>query len=104
MTNTADPVIPVVATAAVLATPVGAAIVSAPTTVAPLTDDAGCTYAIQVWVNGQNSQPTNATSWNHNSDGSLDIYDASGCLVASYPSSKWDSVQIVLISSAPNAS
>lgn len=75
-----------------------------PTEVAPLTDAAGCTYAIQVWVGSQNTQPTNAASWIRNADGSLDLYDAVGCLVAGYPSGGWASVQVVRLSQPAPAS
>ena len=48
-----------------------------------------------------NDQPTNAASWNHNSDGSLDIYDINGALVASYLPGVAQYVQLIRIPSAP---
>ena len=82
-------------------TPAATSIVATPTTVAPLTDTSGNTYVVQVSRGTMNDQPTNAASWNHNSDGSLDIYDINGALVASYLPGVAQYVQLIRIPSAP---
>ena len=72
------------------------AIVTTPTTVAPLTTADGTTYVVQVMIPGQGTVlPVNAASWSHDSNGDLDVYDASGNLVASWPGGQWTNVQLV---------
>ena len=72
------------------------AIVTTPTTVAPLATADGTTYVVQVMIPGQGTVlPINAASWSHAADGSLDVYDQSANLVASFPSGQCINVQLV---------
>ena len=79
----------------------GMAIVTTPTKIAPLTASDGAVYVVQV-MNAANVTitPTNAATWTHNADGSLDIYAANACLVASFPSGQWSNVQLIQVSPA----
>jgi hypothetical protein len=74
----------------------GMAIVTSPTKIAPLTAADGVVYIVQVMnAVGGTIFPSNAATWTHNADSSLDIYDANACLVASFPSGQWTNVQLV---------
>lgn len=77
-------------------TPDGTAIIATPTKVASLVAADGATYIVQV-MNASNGTitPANAATWTHNADGSLDVYDANACLIASFPSGQWTNVQLV---------
>ena len=89
----------------VVTTPVpvdtGMAIVTSPTKIAPLTAADGTVYIVQVMnAVGGTIFSSNAATWTHNADSSLDIYDANACLVASFPSGQWTNVQLVPAPSA----
>ena len=85
-----DPIVAPVETAT------GTAIVTSPTTIAPLTASDGTTYIVQVMNPGNGTiTPMNAATWSENASGGLDVCDANGNLVASFASGNWKSVQLV---------
>lgn len=78
------------------------AIVTTPTTVAPLTTAAGAVFVVQVTgTDTQNYQPVNAASWNRTADGGLDIYDLKGNLVAGFLPGQAKMVQLIVAPPPP---